>query len=119
MNTTAATVVKKFAFTTLAAPVLAALAIGLAGAAHADSSSPETAITVQDQGASGGARVQGQSGEGIVTVQDQEAKDGARVQDQAIQGTVNSIGIQGISRPATEGTITGPLMDAKPQYTAG
>ena len=35
MNTNIAT--KKFALTTLAAPVLAALAIGMAGAAHADS----------------------------------------------------------------------------------
>ncbi|MBU3750211.1 MAG: hypothetical protein FGM52_07115 [Mycobacterium sp.] len=34
MNTTTAT--KKFALATLAAPVLAALAIGMAGAAHAD-----------------------------------------------------------------------------------
>lgn len=32
-----ATATKKFAFATLAAPVLAALAIGVAGAAHADS----------------------------------------------------------------------------------
>lgn len=38
MNTTTAT--KKFALATLAAPVLAALAIGMAGAAHADSASP-------------------------------------------------------------------------------
>ena len=35
MNTATAT--KKFALATLAAPVLAALAIGMAGAAHADS----------------------------------------------------------------------------------
>ena len=35
MNTTTAT--KKFALAALAAPVLAALAIGMAGAAHADS----------------------------------------------------------------------------------
>ena len=95
MNTTTAT--KKFALATLAAPVLAALAIGLAGTAHADSSGPETTISVQDQG----------------------AKDGARVDTQAIQGTVNSTGIQGISRPATQGTSSDPLMDAKPQYTAG
>lgn len=119
MNTTAATATKKFAFATLAAPVLAALAIGLAGAAHADSSSPETTVSVQDQGASDGARVETQTTRDATAVQDQDANDGARVETQAIQGTLNSTGIQGISRPATEGTTTGPLMDAVPQYTAG
>ena len=116
MNTTAT---KKFALATLAAPVLAALAIGLAGTAHADSSSPETTVTVQDQGAYGGARVQTQTTQGTVTVQDQDAIDGARAQTQAIQGTLNSSGTQGTSKPATDGTITGPLVDAVPQYTAG
>ena len=38
MNTTTAT--KKFALAALAAPVLAALALGMAGAAHADSATP-------------------------------------------------------------------------------
>ena len=56
---------------------------------------------------------------GFVAVQDQGSNDGARVQTQAIQGTLNSSGIQGTSKPATDGTITGPLMDVKPQYTAG
>jgi hypothetical protein len=64
-------------------------------------------------------RLSGESGEGHVTVQDRETADGARVETQAIQVTVNSTGIQGISRPATDGTTTGPLMDAVPQYTAG
>lgn len=40
MNITAT---KKFALATVTAPVLAALAIGLAGGAHADSSAPSTA----------------------------------------------------------------------------
>jgi hypothetical protein len=34
-------------------------------------------------------------------------------------GTFNSSGIQGTSKSATDGTVTGPLMDPKPQYTAG
>jgi hypothetical protein len=118
MNTTAATATKKFAFATLAAPVLAALAIGLAGAAHADSSGPETTISVQDQGSSDGARVETQAILGATAVQDQGASDGARVETQAIQGTVNSSGIQGTLKPATDGTTTAPLMDAVPQYTA-
>ena len=117
MNTTTAT--KKFALAALAAPVLAALAIGMAGTAHADSSGPETTISVQDQGANGGARVQGETAQDTVVAQDQGIKDGARVDTQAIQGTVNSTGIQGISRSATQGTSSDPLMDAKPQYTAG
>jgi hypothetical protein len=116
---TTTTATKKFAFATLAAPVLAALAIGLAGAAHADASSPETAVSVQDQGSNDGARVQRQNVAGIVVVQDQEFSDGARVQDHAVQGTVDSTGTQGISRSATEGTSTDPLMVAAPQYKAG
>ena len=117
MNTTTAT--KKFALATLAAPVLAALAIGMAGSAHADSTGPETTISVQDQGTNGGARVQNETAQGTVTAQDQGTKNGARVDTQAIQGTVNSTGTQGTLKPATDGTTTGPLMDAVPQYTAG
>jgi len=114
VNTTTAT--KKFALAALTAPVVAALAIGLAGTAHADSSSPETILTVQDQGAYDGARVQTQTTQGAVTVQDQDAIGGARAQTQAIQGTLDSSGTQGTSKPATDGTTTGPLMDAVPQH---
>lgn len=46
------TTTKKFALATLAAPVLAALAIGMAGAAHADSASSagDQISSLQDEG---------------------------------------------------------------------
>ncbi len=52
MNTTTATATKKFALATLAAPVLAALAIVMASAAHGDSatSAGDQISSLQDEG---------------------------------------------------------------------
>ena len=46
----------------------------------------------------------------VITVQDQGGADGAGV---------DSDGTQGDYRDATVGTVTGPIMNAVPQFTAG
>ncbi|TXI40103.1 MAG: hypothetical protein E6Q56_05750 [Mycobacterium sp.] len=45
-----------------------------------------------------------------ITVQDQGSHDGAGI---------DTDGTQGEFHPAVTGTVTGPLMDAAPQYKAG
>ena len=65
----------------------------------------------------GGAAVAAASPSSTITVQDQGGPDGARVVSGA-QGRTDADGTQGEFKQATDGTASGPLMDAVPQFKA-
>ena len=67
----------------------------------------------------GGAAAVSATPSSTITVQDEGGADGAQVRSQATQGTVDSDGTQGSYKQATDGTASGPLEDAVPQYKAG